>query len=130
MDVMFRIHRVYESTPGEYRVLVDRLWPRGLSKEAAGLDEWYKAIAPSTAARQAFGHRAENFAAFAARYTAELDANDEAVEHMLALERTHGDIALLYAAKDPHINHARILCDYLTSRGSRAGTEPGASEQL
>ncbi len=109
-----RVKRIYEKpepTDG-YRMLVDRLWPRGLGKEAAAIDEWNKDIAPSAALRQWFGHRPELFEAFAERYRAELAAKPESLDRILAIARQQG-LTLLYAAKDPQINQAVVLLDVL-----------------
>jgi uncharacterized protein YeaO (DUF488 family) len=83
---MFAVKRVYEdpSLDDGYRVLVDRLWPRGVSKERAQLDEWLKEVAPSTELRQWFNHEAPRFEEFAARYDAELEQNP-AVERLRAI---------------------------------------------
>lgn len=116
---MFVIKRVYEpaSEDDGYRVLVDRLWPRGVSKERAALDWWDKDIAPSPELRKWFGHRAERFEEFSEQYIAELDANSEAVAALLDLQREHPLVTLVYAAKDPQCNHAMVLCDYLQKLG-------------
>jgi len=109
-----RMKRVYEE-PSEadgYRVLVDRLWPRGVAKADAQVDLWFKDIAPTPEARKEFGHMAERFADFTARYRAELDANP-AVDQALELLREHPVVTLVYAAKDPQINHVVVLRDYL-----------------
>ena len=112
---IWRTKRIYEE-PTEadgYRVLVDRLWPRGTSKEAAHLDEWCKAVAPSTAARRDFGHDPARFGEFKARYRAELAASGAA--GALA-ERLAGRpvVTLLYAAHDPNINQAVVLQEVLS----------------
>lgn len=109
-----RIKRIYESpSPDDgQRVLVDRLWPRGISKERADLTEWYKEIAPSTELREWFGHEPALWQEFQHRYAQELDANPDAVAHMCALH-AKGDLTLLYAAHDPVINNARVLLAYL-----------------
>lgn len=111
---MLRIKRIYAApSPDDgQRVLVDRLWPRGASKERADLTEWYKDIAPSTGLREWFGHDPANWQEFQVRYAQELDANPDAVAHLCAL-RSKGDLTLLYAALDPVINHAGVLLDYL-----------------
>lgn len=111
----WRIKRIYEE-PAEtdgYRVLVDRLWPRGISKEAAHLDEWCKDVAPSTEARRDFGHDPARFGEFKARYRAELAASGAA--GTLA-ERLAGRpvVTLLYAAHDPAINQAVVLQEVLS----------------
>lgn len=112
---MFRIRRIYDEPAADdgSRVLVDRLWPRGVSKEKAALDEWLKDIAPSPELRDWFGHKPERFEEFSARYSAELDENRETVKHLRDLEKAHGTVTLLYAAHDPHINHASVLLGYL-----------------
>ena len=91
------------------RILVDRLWPRGLSKAKAELDGWNKDVAPSTALRQWFGHKPEHFKEFAKRYRAELKGNP-ALEELRALK---GKVTLVYGARDPAINHAVVLAKVL-----------------
>lgn len=111
------IKRVYEdaSESDGFRVLVDRLWPRGMSKERLHPDLWAKGLAPSNEARKGFAHKAENFQSFRTRYLMELDQSDEAAA--LAAELlSHEVVTLLYAAKDPEVNHAVILRDWLESR--------------
>ncbi|WP_090929819.1 DUF488 domain-containing protein [Nonomuraea jiangxiensis] len=110
----FLIKRIYdEPDPGDgFRVLVDRLWPRGVAKERAELDLWLQEVAPSPELRTWFGHRADRFAEFAARYTAELDGNP-AVDVLRQAGREHPTVTLLYSAKDPKINNAVVLADYL-----------------
>lgn len=112
MDI--HIKRIYDapSRADGCRVLVDRLWPRGISKERAKLDEWLKDIAPSPELRTWFGHKPERFAEFSARYQAELSHNP-AVEQLKTLAARHQDVTLLYAAHDQTINHAQVLLQYL-----------------
>jgi uncharacterized protein YeaO (DUF488 family) len=113
---MTSIHlkRVYEAAdPADgLRVLVDRLWPRGLRKADAAVDEWQKDLAPSPELRTWWNHDPERLDEFAERYRAELDDNPAVGEfaRRIAGERA---VTLLYAAKDEHVNHARILGDYL-----------------
>ena len=105
------IKRVYDrpaDTDGT-RILVDRLWPRGLSKAKAALDGWDKDVAPSPALRKWFDHRPERFAEFQKRYRAELKDNP-AVAGLRALT---GKVTLLYGARDPEINHAAVLAAVL-----------------
>jgi uncharacterized protein YeaO (DUF488 family) len=113
----FKIKRIYEDyDPNDgWRVLVDRIWPRGVSKEKARLDEWYKAVAPSTELREWFGHIPEKFAEFARRYDKELDANTEAQEAISQLRAKSKEttVTLLYSAKDTEHNQAVVLRDYL-----------------
>jgi uncharacterized protein YeaO (DUF488 family) len=109
----FKIKRVYDA-PGAAdgaRVLVDRLWPRGLSKATARLDLWMKEVAPSPALRQWFGHDPARFTEFKRRYRAELVAN-AALEELRKLGGRRR-VTLLYAAKDPEINHAVVLLQAL-----------------
>ena len=109
-----QVKRIYD-TPSEsdgYRVLVDRLWPRGVSKEHAQLDTWFKDIAPSPELRQWFDHKPERFEEFTIRYREELDHNP-AVAELRDIITSHQKVTLLYAAKDPSVNHAVVLLDYL-----------------
>src|SRR5689334_2103067 len=108
------IKRVYEpAADGDgCRILVDRLWPRGLSKEKAGVDLWLKEIAPSPELRKWFGHVLENWIEFQRRYRAELDSNGEAFG---ALKDTvvKGPATLLYGARDEKHNRALVHRDLL-----------------
>ena len=108
------IKRVYEpSAPSDgSRILVDRLWPRGISKRKAALDGWAKEVAPSPGLRKWFGHKPERFQEFAKRYRAELKGNPELKE----LRARKGKVTLVYGARDPKINHARILAKVLKPR--------------
>jgi len=115
---MSRVHtkRVYdapESGDG-YRVLVDRLWPRGVKKQDLAHDEWLKKIAPSGALRRWFGHDPERFKGFAERYREELADNEEF--DRLAEIAAERPVTLLYAAKDREHNHAVVLADCITNR--------------
>lgn len=108
-----RILRVYEEPePGEYRVLVDRLWPRGVKKDK--IDFWLKEAAPSTEVRNAFGHKEENFKAFVRDYTAELKENP-AVAELRDIMEQHDNVVLLYGAKDHEQNQAAVLLDFLNA---------------
>jgi len=111
-----QLKRIYED-PSEddgYRVLVDRLWPRGVSKEAARLDEWCKDIAPSPELRKWFDHDPEKFEDFAKRYKTELADRKEVVESLLDIAQ-HQRLTLLYAAKDEVHNHAIVLKEFLNT---------------
>lgn len=118
-----QIKRIYEAPEASdgVRVLVDRLWPRGVSKARAQLDEWDKEVTPSTELRTWFGHKAENMERFAELYRAELDANPKAQEEIRALieQSKKGMVTLLYAAKDPKINHAVILKEYIEQKAKQ-----------
>lgn len=109
-----RIYAPVETGDGA-RVLVDRLWPRGVSKERATLTEWCKDVAPSTPLREWFAHDGARMQEFTRRYRQELATDPEkqaAVRQLLALAAA-GPVTLLYAAKDPAVNHAVVLQDYL-----------------
>ena len=107
------IKRVYEPASADdgFRVLVDRLWPRGVSRERAALDLWLKEIAPSIELRVWYGHQEDRFPEFARRYDAELDTNP-AVAQLRGLIAGHAVTTLLYGAKTP-LNEAAVLGDYL-----------------
>ncbi|KAA8822572.1 DUF488 domain-containing protein [Bifidobacterium vespertilionis] len=111
------IKRIYDEPDARdgFRILVDRLWPRGMRKERAGLDLWMRDIAPSSQLRKWFGHVPERFAEFSQRYRGELDANTEAVDELRDLVLARGTVTLLYAAKDPVTNHAAVLRDYMNA---------------
>jgi uncharacterized protein YeaO (DUF488 family) len=112
------IKRVYEPLArGEgKRVLVDRIWPRGISKEELKDVLWLKEVAPSTELRQWFGHKPERWAEFRIRYRAELKKNPEAVAKLRALAK-RGHVTLLYAAKDEEHNQAVVLGELLEGGG-------------
>jgi uncharacterized protein YeaO (DUF488 family) len=109
-----RIKRVYDgSHPDDgYCVLVDRLWPRGITKARAGIDLWCKDIAPSSELRTWFDHRADRYNEFAARYEDELSSNP-AVDQLREVLATNPIVTFLYGAKDETTNHAAALVDYL-----------------
>jgi uncharacterized protein YeaO (DUF488 family) len=115
--------RVYEDPgrrPGEHRVLVDRLWPRGVQRAALDFDEWAKDAAPSAELRRWYGHAPERFAEFARRYKVELDQEPgaSAVERLRGLARARGRLVLLTATRDVERSGAAVLADVLvTERG-------------
>jgi len=116
---MVNLKRIYDPVgdhDGE-RILVDRLWPRGVSRQAAALDSWNKAVAPSPELRQWFGHQPERFEEFRRKYLAELAHNEAAQQ--LQQDARHRTLTLLYAAKDPLHNHARVLQEFLTRTEAR-----------
>ena len=110
---MKRVYDAPEPSDG-FRVLVDRLWPRGLSKEKANVAVWIKEIAPSTELRKWFDHDPEKWDEFQKRYRAELKANDEAVQR-LRDEVEKGVVTLVYGAKDEEHNDAVALQYFLES---------------
>jgi uncharacterized protein YeaO (DUF488 family) len=112
-----RVARVYDPV-GERdgaRLLVDRVWPRGIAKADLDHDAWLPEVAPSPALRRWFGHEPARWAAFQERYQAELDANPAAVERCLEWCRK-GPVTLLFAARDREHNQAVVLCRYLEER--------------
>ena len=109
-----KIKRVYAKSDKEdgKRVLVDRLWPRGLTKAKANVDLWFKDIAPSTELRKWFGHDPAKWEEFKKRYRVELEANDEQVS-LLQQEVKKGTVTLVYGAKDEEHNEAVVLKELL-----------------
>ena len=104
------------------RVLVDRIWPRGVAKESAALTLWLKAIAPTAALRKWFGHDPARWTEFRRRYRAELDANPAAVEELGRLVGA-GRVTLVYAAHDRTHNHALVLAEFMNGAGEPRRTE-------
>ena len=113
-----QIKRVYEpaSSNDGYRVLIDRLWPRGVTREAARLSEWARELAPSAELRRWFAHDPARFAEFRRRYTAELAAQDGKLRELRRRARA-GTVTLVYAARDAEHNDAVVLAEVL--RGGR-----------
>jgi uncharacterized protein YeaO (DUF488 family) len=95
------------------RILVDRLWPRGQSKDKLQLTAWVRDVAPSTELRKWFGHDPAKWETFRRRYRAELDANPACVKELRALLQQHSNATLLYAAHDEECNNAVVLAEYL-----------------
>jgi uncharacterized protein YeaO (DUF488 family) len=112
MDI--RIKRVYEpAAPDDgVRILVDRLWPRGVAKTGAGVNQWMKDVAPSTELRKWYGHDVAKWSGFVRRYRAELAGNAGAVGQLRKVA-DQGPVTLLYAARDEVHNQAVVLRDYL-----------------
>jgi len=115
------VRRIYDpdDEPG-YRVLVDRLWPRGVAKRDAALDEWLKDVAPSTELRRWYGHEPARFAEFRRRYRAELQRPPaaDAAHHLRRLQ--HQRLVLLTATRDIERSGALVLCDHLASLPHRS----------
>lgn len=111
------IKRVYESpSPKDgLRILVDRLWPRGVTKERAHIDYWYKEITPSPGLRSWFGHKPERFEEFSKCYKEELKQQTELLEKIKGSSKKQ-PVTLIYAAKDPKINHAIVLKEVLDNK--------------
>jgi len=111
---MINLKRVYEgASPSDgFRVLVDRLWPRGISKEEAHIDEWLRDIAPSTELRKWFGHDPEKWPEFQRRYRDELKSNKQSLEKLLA-DTAGKDITLVYASREQKYNNVTVLKEVL-----------------
>jgi uncharacterized protein YeaO (DUF488 family) len=109
-----QIKRIYDDpAPGDgFRILVDRLWPRGVSKERAAIDLWCKDVAPSNELRMWFGHRPDRFADFTVKYIDELDRNPS-TDELRKIVAANSTVTLLYGAKDETINHAVVVVNYL-----------------
>lgn len=112
-------HRVYEETSPEHgkRILVDRVWPRGMRKEDAHLDEWLRDVAPSTELRRWYGHEPSRFAEFRRRYLSELNdaGHRQAAQHLRDLA-THDRLTLLTATKDADHSQAAVLAEWLAEK--------------
>ena len=121
-----RIKRIYESPglDGE-RVLVDRLWPRGVTKEAARIDQWLKDIAPSNELRAWFGHDPARWAEFRRRYRRDLTACPERIEALRRLARQR-PLTLLYSAHDERHNQAVVLREVILGRAPSGGQNSGS----
>ncbi len=111
---MIKLKRAYDAPEKQdgYRVLVDRLWPRGLSKEDAALDRWMKEVAPSHELRKRFKHDPEKWDEFRRRYEVELEGREDEVA-FLKEKSEEGTLTLVYAARDREHNNAAALRDYL-----------------
>ena len=108
---MIRIKRVYEQAAEEdgFRILVDRLWPRGLSKEKAKVDLWLKEVAPSGELRKWFSHDPAKWAVFKKKYAKELSAKQPLLKEIRLMETEKGTVTLLYSARDVEHNNAVVL---------------------
>lgn len=115
-----RIKRAYEqSEPSDgYRILIDRLWPRGVTKEKAHLDEWAKELAPTPELRRWFGHDPDRFDEFRRRYREELVARNQELQELRKRARK-GTVTLVYGARDTEHNGAVVLAELLRSGGGR-----------
>ncbi|MDH4566783.1 DUF488 domain-containing protein [Pseudomonas sp. BN414] len=119
---MIQFKRVYEAAKADdgQRVLVDRLWPRGIRKESLALASWLKEVAPSDQLRKQFCHDPALFDEFRLLYRAELAAHPEHWQGLLEMARK-GNLTLLYAAKDEAHNNARVLAEFLEEELERSG---------
>lgn len=116
--MILKIKRVYdqpEKSDG-FRVLVDRIWPRGLTKDKTAVDLWAKDLSPSTELRQWFNHEEEKWPEFKRRYSLELEAKPEAVTEFVKLLPQHPQLTLVYGAKSEERNQAVALREYLSAK--------------
>jgi uncharacterized protein YeaO (DUF488 family) len=112
-----KIKRAYDETSKSdgFRVLVDRIWPRGVSKEDAKIDLWLKEIAPSTELRKWFGHDPEKWSEFQKKFKAEIHDNNAVWNQLKEIVKGHSTVTLVYAAKDEEHNNAVVLAKMLTN---------------
>ena len=112
---MITLRRIYEpDQPGEkYRVLIDRLWPRGISKEKAGCDEWLKEISPSNELRKWYGHDPAKWEEFRQRYKNELIQFQSELKRLKKLEKEYGILTLLYSSREEKYNNAVALREFI-----------------
>ncbi len=117
---MIRTRRLYdpEGSSEGYRVLVDRLWPRGISKEKAGWDKWMKEIAPTDHLRKWYNHDPARWEEFKQLYEKELADKEEGLKELLKLETEHITLTLLYSSKERELNNANALKELLMKRSS------------
>ena len=113
---MIKIERIYDASAGTgFRILVDRLWPRGIKKDEAKVDLWMRDIAPSNELRKWFGHDPGKWEEFKERFYGELDQKPEIVNQLIS-KAGESDLLLLYAAKDEEHNNAVALKEYIESK--------------
>jgi uncharacterized protein YeaO (DUF488 family) len=112
---MIHVKRIYDKPAKEdgWRVLVDRLWPRGMKKETAKIDVWLKDVAPSDGLRKSFCHDVEKWPEFQNRYRAELKKKKELLRELTKMEKEHGTLTLLFGAKDEQHNQAVVLAEVM-----------------
>lgn len=110
-DKMIKIKRAYESSSEDdgFRILVDRIWPRGVSKEKANLDTWMKEVAPSNDLRKWFSHDPKKWKEFEKKYEEELKDKNELINEIKEIEKDKGKVTLIYSAKDKEHNNAVVL---------------------
>jgi uncharacterized protein YeaO (DUF488 family) len=121
-ELNFRFERAYEppSEADGTRVLIDRLWPRGVTKAKAAIDHWFRDLAPSTELRKWFGHDPARWNEFRRRYTAELMQHRERLDDLLQMA-SEGPVTLIYGARDEQHNDAVVLKEVLLDRSNSGG---------
>jgi uncharacterized protein YeaO (DUF488 family) len=122
---LIRVKRVYEPTQTEdgYRILVDRLWPRGLSKTSARIDLWLRDIAPSDGLRKWFSHDPRKWTAFQRRFDEELKKKEDLVSRIRSIEKDRGVVTLVYSTKETRYNNAIALSNFLKEREQRSSQD-------
>lgn len=117
---MIKIKRIYNPPKEEdgFRVLVDRLWPRGLTKEKAKVDLWLKEIAPTDQLRKWYGHDPKKWAQFKKKYSKELDGKIDLIDQIVKKTK-EGDLTLLFSSKEEKLNNALALREYIETKGRR-----------
>ena len=125
---MIKLKRVYEapSSGDGKRILIDRLWPRGVKKDDARIDAWMKDVAPSDGLRKWFGHDPEKWGEFKARFFTELNNKKDLVDQLAGMARK-GRVTLVYGSKEERFNNAAALKEYLGTRTKRAVSKKTAS---
>jgi uncharacterized protein YeaO (DUF488 family) len=115
---MIKLKRVYEKSEAQdgWRVLVDRLWPRGMTKEAAKIDVWMKEVAPSDALRKSYCHDVKKWPGFQSKYKTELKTKKDLLAELKKMEKEHGTLTLLFGAKDEEHNQAVVLASVLKAK--------------
>ena len=113
-----KVERIYDNPTGgdSFRILVDRLWPRGLSKDKVRVDLWQKDIAPSNTLRKWFGHDEKKWDEFKQKYFKELDKNNDVVNTIIKTAQEQNSITLLYPTKEKRFNNAVALKEYLEEK--------------
>jgi uncharacterized protein YeaO (DUF488 family) len=116
--LIIKIKRIYDNPKGDnnFRILVDGLWPRGLSKDKARMDLWQKDIAPSNSLRKWFGHDEKKWDEFKRKYFKELDKNNDTVNTIIKIAKEQNSITLLYGSKEERFNNAVALKEYLEEK--------------
>ena len=116
---MIKTKRIYDKPAKEdgYRILIDRLWPRGMAKENAKIDLWLKEVAPSDNLRNWFSHDPEKWEEFRSKYKEELKTKQELLNEIIRLEKEKGTVTLLYSSREEKYNNAVALNGFLKKQG-------------
>ena len=128
--VVLKLKRIYEAPQNSdgYRILVDRIWPRGVSKERAAIALWLKEVGPSTGLRKWFGHDPARWLEFQKRYRQELRGRPELTARIKQLEKEHGVVTLVFSAQDEERNQAVVIRDFLAKRSPKSERKAAAKK--